>query len=156
GVLTFHGDIGNVKGDSADVSKYTYIRGGFGFNAEKRFAKDYLGASFNMVIGKLAMAERSKDTLHNKNFESSLMQFGLNLTAYLQNNKGMPVIPYVTTGFDFASLNVKTDLKYSGDSSYYYWNDGSIRNLPQKPANEFSAKHVNRDYKYETKLAGAA
>lgn len=152
GVLTFNGDIGKGK----DVSKYTYIRGGYNFNIERRFVKDWLGASLNVVTGKIAMGERSTDTTRNLNFESKLMQFGLNVNVYLQNKKGTPLIPYLSTGFAFASLDAKTDLKYAGDSLYYYWSDGSIRNLPQLPANEFSAKHVNRDYIYESKLNGAA
>ncbi len=152
GVLTFNGDIGKGK----DVSAYTYIRGGFSLNVERRFLNNWLGASLNVVNGKLAMGERSKDVTRNKNFETSLTQFGLNITAYLQNKKGTPVIPYLTTGFAYASLKAKTDIKYSGDSLYYYWNDGSIRNLPQLPANEFIAKHVNRDYIYETTLDSAA
>lgn len=157
GVLTFNGDIGNGK----EVSKYTYIRGGLVFNVEKRFVNDWLGASLNVMSGKLAMGERSTDTLRNNNFEASLMQFGLNLTAYLQNKKGMPIIPYFTTGFAFASLSAKTDIKYAGDSlnpsgKYYYWSDGSLRNQPDISNNEFTAQHVTRDYKYETALAGAA
>lgn len=152
GVLTFNGDIGSGK----NVSAYTYIRGGYSLNVEKRFVKNYVGASLNVVLGKLAMGERSTDTTRNRNFQSSLTQFGLNLTGYLQNDKGMPVIPYVTAGFAFASLSAKTDIKYSGDSLYYYWSDGSIRNAPNLPANEFSAKHVNRDYIYESKLDNAA
>lgn len=152
GVLTFNGDIGKGK----DVSKYTYIRGGYSLNVEKRFVKNYVGASLNVVMGKLAMGERSTEVTRNKNFESSLTQFGLNLTGYLQNKKGMPLIPYFTTGFAFGSLSGMTDLKYSGDSLYYYWSDGSIRNMKDTLGNEFIAQHVNRDYIYETKLDSAA
>ncbi len=154
GVLTFNGSIGKGK----NVSSYTYIRAGYMFNVEKRFFNDYLGASLNVLSGKLAMGERSTDTSRNKNFETSLMQFGLNLTGYLQNSKDMPLIPYASVGISFASLNAKTDLKFHNglDSSYYYWTDGSIRNLPQLPKNEFYAKHVNRDYIYESALSSAA
>lgn len=118
--------------------------------------KDWVGASLNVITGKLAMGERSTDTSRNKNFESSLMQFGLNLNFYLHNKKDIPLIPYFTTGFSYASLKAKTDIKYKGDSLYYYWNDGSLMDLPQLPANEFTAKHIKRDYIYETALAGAA
>jgi hypothetical protein len=152
GVLTFNGDIGKGK----NVSAYTYIKGGYYLNIEKRFAKNYLGASLNIMLGKLAMGERSTDVTRNRNFESSLTQLGLNLTAYLQNKKDLPLIPYFTTGFSFASLNAKTDIKYHGDSLYYYWTDGSIRNLPQIPGSEYFAKHIERDYIYESKLDSAA
>ena len=152
GVLTFNGDIGKGK----DVSKYTYIRSGFLFDVEKRFAKDWVGASLHVLMGKIAMGERSIDTMRNMNFESPVMGFGLNLTGYLQNKKEMPIVPYFTTGFSFATLSAKTDIKYKGDSLYHYWTDGSIRNLTQADSNEFSAQHVNRDYVYETALKGSA
>ncbi len=76
---------------------------------EKRFVKNYVGASLNVVMGKLAMGERSTDITCNRNFESALTQFGLNLTGYLQNKKGMSLIPYVTAGFAFASFSAKTN-----------------------------------------------
>lgn len=152
GVLTFSGDIGKGK----NVSAYTYIKSGYLLNIEKRFAKNFVGASLNIMLGKLAMAERSTEVTRNRNFESSLTQFGVNLTGYLQNKKDIPLVPYLTTGFSFASLGAKTDIKYSGDSLYYYWTDGSIRNLPELPGNEFAAQHVVRDYIYESKLDSAA
>ncbi len=152
GILTFDGDLGTGKG----VSAYTYISPGFFLNAEKRFANDHIGASLHFGLGQLAMGERSTDVTHNKNFESSITQFGLNLAFYLQNKKNIPIIPYLTTGFCYTTLNTNTDLKHNGDSLYYYWSDGSIRNLVESPANEVKSKHITRDYIYETPLAGAA
>lgn len=152
GILTFNGDVGKGK----DVSAYTFIRGGYSLNVEKRFAKDMLGASLNVMFGKLAMGERSVIVTRNNNFESSITQVGLNFAFYLQNTKGIPLIPYITTGFSYAMLDTKTDLKYNGDSLYHYWTDGSIRNLPELPANLVAAKHVTRDYVYETPIDSAA
>jgi hypothetical protein len=152
GMLTFYGDIGKGKG----VTPYRYTPGGFVLNVEKPFMNNMVGASLNVMSGKLAAGERSKDTARNKNFESSLMQVGLNLTFYMQNKKSIPFIPYFTTGFSYAMLSAKTDLKYAGDSLYHYWDDGSIYNLPQTKANASIAHQVKRDYKYETPLASAA
>lgn len=152
GILTFNGDIG--KGEN--VSAYTFIRGGYYLNAEKRFAKDRLGASFNLLFGKLAMGERSVIVTRNNNFESKVTQLGLNFTFYLQNNKGIPLVPYATTGFSYAMLKTNADRKYSGDSLYYYWKDGSIRNFPELPANVLISKHITRDYIYETPIDSAA
>lgn len=152
GILTFNGDIG--KGEN--VSPYTFIRSGYCLNAEKRFANDMLGASFNMMFGKLAMGERSVIVTRNNNFEGKITQFGLNFSFYLQNSKGLPLIPYAATGFSYATLKTFSDKKYSGDSLYYYWKDGSIRNLPELPANVVMSKHVTRDYEYETPIDSAA
>jgi hypothetical protein len=156
GVLTFNGDVGKNTAKGQDVSSYTFIRGGYSLNIEKRFVQNKLGASLNIMTGKLAKGERSKDTTRNNNFESSIMQFGVNLTYYFQNNKGTPLVPYFTAGFAYATLKTNADLKYGGDSLYHYWSDGSIRNLPEKPANLVSAHHVTRDYIYETPIDSAA
>lgn len=152
GILTFNGDVGKGK----EVSAYTFIRGGYFVNAEKRLANEMLGASLNFMYGKLAMGERSVIVTRNNNFESKVTQVGLNLTFYLQNNKRIPLIPYVTTGFAYSMLKTNADLKYSGDSLYYYWKDGSIRNLPELPSNIVIAKHITRDYEYETPIDSAA
>jgi len=152
GVLTFNGDIGKGK----DVSSYSYVRGGYTFSLEKRFAKNWMGASVYLMTGKLAMGERSIHVSRNNNFESSITQYGVNISAYLQNNKNIPLVPYASVGFAYASLMAKTDKKYHGDSLYYYWSDGSIRNMPQLPKNEVISRHVNRDYIYETPIDSAA
>lgn len=152
GVLTFNGDVGKGK----EVSSYTFIRGGYALNIEKRFAMNRIGASLNVMMGQLAMGERSVKINRNNNFESSVTQLGLNLTYYFQNNHGTPLVPYFTTGFAYAMLKTNVDLKYSGDSLYYYWSDGSIRNLPELPANLVAAHHVTRDYIYETPIDSAA
>ncbi len=152
GVLTFNGDVGKGK----DVSAYTYTRGGYNLNIEKLFVKNKLSASINILSGKLAMGERSTIVDRNNNFESSLTQFGLNLTAYLRNAKEIPVVPYFTTGVSFALLKTFADRGFNGDSLYYYWSDGSIRNLPQMPGNEILSHHVTRDYIYETAIDSAA
>jgi opacity protein-like surface antigen len=152
GVLAFDGDIGKGK----DVTSYSYVRSGYTLDFEKRFAKNWLGASLHALTGKLAMAERSTTIARNNNFESSITQVGVNITAYLQNNKKIPLSPFMTLGFSYASLNAKTDIKYHGDSLYCYWRDGSIRNLPETPTNEFKSRNIKRDYIYETAINNAA
>lgn len=151
GVLTFNGDVGKGK----DVSAYTYIRGGYTFSVEKRFMNGWLGASLNAMTGKLAMGERSIIPSRNNNFESKMTQFGLQMTFYVQNRKERPVIPFLNAGISYAMLKAYTDIKFNGDSLYYYWDDGSIRNLPQITGNEFLAHYVNRDYIYETAVDSA-
>ena len=152
GMMTFYGDIGTGK----DISAYRYIRGGRYLNIEKRFAQDKMSISLNILGGKLAMGERSTLVERNNNFESSFTQFGLNISRYFLNKKDIPLIPYVTAGLAFASFKTFSDKKYNGYSMYYYWNDGSIRDLIQIPANEPISKHVTLDHTYETPLDNAA
>ena len=152
GLLAFDGDIGN----GTTVSKYVYLTAGYMFSLEKRLANGWMGISLNTMGGKLAMAERSVEVMRNCNFQSTITQYGFNLSLYLQNKRDIPVIPYLTAGVATATLLTKTDIKYNGDSLYYYWSDGSIRNLEESAANIPISKPVKRDYIYESTLTGAA
>lgn len=152
GVLTFNGDVG--KGNN--VSSYTDIRGGYSFGIEKDFAKNWFGVGGNIIAGKFAKSERSIDPTRNRNFQTSLLQYGIHLTINIQNKKDIPVIPYLTGGISFAQYKTFTDLKFHGDSLYNYWTDGSIRNLPETDENKLISRRLSRDYKYETPLDSAA
>ncbi len=149
GIFSFMGDIGN--GDN--VNSFSYTRGGYSLSLEGRFARQLLGFSLTGTTGKLAMSERSILPDRNTNFESSLTELGLNFTLYLQNKS--PVTPYINVGIASVSFNTKTDIKHDGDSLYYYWADGSIRNLPEAGTNALFAKKITRDYKYESPLDDA-
>jgi hypothetical protein len=42
------------------------------------------------------------------------------------------------------------DLKNGDGETYYYWDDGTIRNQPEQWADQSTASVISRDYKYET------
>ncbi len=155
GVLTFNGDIG--KG--VDVSNYSHIRIGFHVNVEKRLNASF-GASINGLFGKIASSERSTTTERNLNFESSIIQIGLNGVYHLDNNyilKRSSVIgPYGAVGISMLKFNPKGDLINENNKNYYYWTDGSIRDMPESSANLFTSTIIKRDYEYETQLADTA
>ena len=152
GVLTFHGDVGS----NSLVGSYSFIRRGIYFSGEKYFSKNF-SLSLNLLKGKIARDELASDNLPKLNFESPITQIGLSAT-YLMAGKSehrdsyRDVIPFLSAGISFLAFDPHGDLKDSYGNSYYYWGDGSIKNLPESGANFFYAKNINRDYKYETKL----
>ncbi|MBU0764731.1 MAG: hypothetical protein KJ607_07850, partial [Bacteroidetes bacterium] len=60
--------------------------------------------------------------------------------------------PYVALGLASFEFNSKGDLKDAGGNEYYYWTDGTIRNIPQNPETAGQSVIINRDYSYETDL----
>jgi hypothetical protein len=112
----------------------------------------YLQLDFCAMFGKLG-ADESKNNRH-ENFQSEIRAGGINLVYDFGNfiPDKYSVRPYVSfgvMGFEFLS---KTDLKDKNGNTYYYWNDGSIRDKDQNAADAQNAKHLVRDYKYESDI----
>lgn len=145
GVLTFHGDVGSAS----LVGDYSFIRSGYSFSIEKYFGNKF-ALSLNMLKGKIARDEKASDNLPKLNFESPITQFGLSATFLMAGQR--PVIPFLSAGFSFVLFDPHGDLMDKYGNNYYYWKDGSIRDLPDTGLNYFYAQTINRDYKYETKL----
>ena len=151
GALLFNGDVGKNSG----LNIYTRMRGGYSFSVEQRFMK-MIGVGLCGIVGKLAGEDRSTDTTLNRNFQSKVMQFGLNVSFHFDNdimiNPDFPVAPYIFAGFHYLKFDPYGDQKDKNGKPYYYWNDGSIRDLPENSNNQFIAQYLVRDYNYETQL----
>jgi hypothetical protein len=146
GVLTFHGDVG--KGSL--VGDYSYIRSAFSLSVEKQINRNF-SLSLNLLKGKVARDEKASDNLPKLNFESPISQAGISGTFLMQAKKEQFVIPFISAGLSFVAFDPHGDLLDKNGNRYYYWKDGSIRNLPETPTT-FDAKIINRDYTYETRL----
>lgn len=112
----------------------------------------FLQFNFNAMFGKLGVTEDIVD--RNANFESQIRLFGVNLQYNFdqllpKKRVAEPIITLGVEGFDFLS---KTDLYNQNGSKYYYWTDGSIKNLSETNANASKAVNLVRDYKYETDI----
>ena len=149
GILTFKGDLG--KG--SNISTYSRIRSGFHLTIEQRFHK-MIGVSLTGVYGKLAQSERSLRS--NRNFESPLLQIDVNGVLHFDNDiilkRDAVAAPYLSLGFGYTKFDPHGDMLDKNNAPYYYWSDGSIRNLPESQDNMISAQIVQRDYTYETQL----
>tara|TARA_R110002050_G_scaffold80768_1_gene172718 strand:- start:26284 stop:28374 length:2091 start_codon:yes stop_codon:yes gene_type:complete len=112
----------------------------------------FLEFSVNAWGGQISANERSIS--RNLNFETTLFGggFGLNYNFgnFLKEDRVLE--PIIGVGIEFISFNSKTDLLNADNAYYYYWDDGSIRDLPQSAANSDKAVKIQRDYHYETDI----
>jgi len=143
----------NYRGTLNDADKtlhFSSFRAGYNIAVEKRFL-NFLGASADFMMGTLAY-NQMQPTSH-LNFETPITRFGINIKAILDNYssvkfpKGLGF--YISSGIGFMFFNPKTDLKDKNGNTYYYWSDGTIRNMAQT-GNPSDAQIILRDYKYET------
>lgn len=144
GRLGFDGDVYSKHFQSPLTARYA-----FDLNISQRLTR-YLQLNFNVMFGKLGAHENKLD--RNANFISEIRAGGLNLLYDFGNfiPDRYTVRPYVSlgvTGFEFLS---KTDLKDANGNTYYYWSDGSIKDMPEGSPGAQYANTLKRDYVYET------
>lgn len=160
GVLNYFGDIKNnyysptIGTLGYKVSLSTYIDNG-------RFLK----AEFFFMGGKLNGNERSyEDPMKNFNFQTNIYNFGVAVNYdfdHLYKKKDRRIHPFVSLGIATTLFNSRTDstasffdqdLGVEVEKKYHYWNDGTIRDIPQSLGETDLSHLMNRDFTYETPL----
>ena len=148
GVLNFFGDVRNssrlpVIGNPAfRVNVTTYIDN-----------NRYFAANFYFLGGTLTGEQRSvSDLSRNLNFSSGIYSIGLSARYEFGHliPAEMRFRPYMGIGLEQLNFNTKGDLFNSRGEQYFYWPDGSIRNLSDNEPG--AALPLVRDYVYETDL----
>ncbi len=148
GVLNYMGDVRNtlnspVIGNSGGMLNVaTFVDN-----------RHFFVANFNFMMGTLGGNEYSSTHLErNLNFRTSLSSIGVNLEYRFGHwfPKESLVRPYVTLGVEQISFSAKGDLEDSDGNKYYYWPDGTIRNVEW--GMEDPSMILYRDYSYETDL----
>lgn len=145
GITSFYGNIGhnNIK----DPIKY---KDGFSIDLQKNFSRN-LGLDFFFTGERLYGYENSIST--NLNFLSSIFNEGIMLRYdFGPKDSSTFFTPFIGVGISFLSFNTKSDLKDANGNTYYYWSDGTIRNLPQSDPNADSAIQLKRDNTFETTM----
>jgi len=152
GFSSFLGDLSS----ESNVSKFSNIRPGYYLNLERRFGEIF-GFQFEGLYGTLSHNQRSKVIENNRNFESPLIQFGLNAVFHFDNDvvihKQSPFSPYVSAGFHFLKFDPHGDFYDRNNVEYNYWSDGTIRDIAENDVNADSSVRILRDYTYETQLS---
>ncbi len=147
GMLTYYGDISkNQKENSSIVSRV-----GFDIRVTQKI-NSYLDLNFNALFGKIGANEKS--LTRNLNFESKITAGGVNLSYNFSNFLSEERIaePYISLGLESFEFLSKTDLVDANGNPYFYWDDGSIRNLAQNDVNAENAIRLQRDFKYESDI----
>ncbi|PCI99653.1 MAG: hypothetical protein COB15_04100 [Flavobacteriales bacterium] len=149
GVLSYMGDVKGAEGTSI----YSYAKPAYGFYLEKKIGSIF-GVSVNGMFGEISKSQLDNDVFLN--FETSVMNFDLNLLLDFDNgkiiNESSLFSPYVSFGVGYLAFDPKGDLSSNG-KLYNHWNDGTIRNMAQSVSGADTLSTVlNRDYEYETAL----
>ena len=144
---------GNIYPKGQQFQSITQSRIGFDLNISQPLTK-FLYLNFYVMFGKMGANERSLTPARNQNFETQIRLGGLQLMYDFSNfiKKQNNIRPYILTGFEGFEFLSKTDMYDSHGNKYYYWNDGSIRNMAQNEAGSQSAIKLIRDYSYETDI----
>ncbi len=146
GNMSFWGDVGDVNYQPPLTSRY-------GFEiAFTHQLTNYLQLNLNFLYGKLGANEITYQ--RHENFQSEIRYGGFYLLYDFGNfiPSTFKIRPFITAGaggFEFLS---KKDLFDKNGNRYYYWSDGSIRNLPENDPKAGQATHLVRDYYYETDI----
>ncbi len=150
GMMTYYGGVGDPA--RAHDGQLSGVRTGYHFNVEERLG-NFVALSGYGLFGHVAGNDHGP--YDNLNFETKISQFGLDVIFPFDNGvimkPGGVVVPYISVGLGFLSYHPYCDSLDSKGHPYYYWNDGSIRNLPQGTP---GAIIETREYLYNTPLSG--
>ncbi|MCG3168069.1 MAG: hypothetical protein POELPBGB_03869 [Bacteroidia bacterium] len=149
GMFHFFGDVNHNKSVNPMIPSY-----GFNLNVAQHISPSFR-VDFDFVMGNLTANERSVE--RNLNFKSRTINGSAQLTY---NFAGMlkpdrVINPYISVGVGILNFDSKGDWQDAKGSTYYYWSDGSIRNIAQTDPLSETAVEIDRDYNYETDLRQA-
>lgn len=146
GNLSFYGDLYNKHFQKPVVSRLAYE-----LTLSQPLAKP-LFINFYVMFGKLGANERTKN--RNENFESMVRLGGIQLmydfSNFIKNKQA--VRPYILAGVEGFEFLSKSDLKDRFGNTYYYWSDGSIKNMAEGSVGAANAVNLVRDYSYDSDI----
>lgn len=147
GMFTFYGDVGTNHGSYHP----TVSRVGYDLSVSNPLTS-YLDISFYALFGQLGANERG--LARNLNFESKITTGGIRLSYNFDHilKENRIVSPFVSLGVESFEFLSKTDRFDENGNQYFYWADGSIRNIDETAQNAEQAIEVFRDYTYETDI----
>jgi hypothetical protein len=145
GILTFYGDVGR------DNQGYSPLNGRPAVDLRLSLpVTNGLDINFDAMFGRLAANERFSD--RNLNFISDIKAFSAFFTYdfYHLRKPGSKVAPYVSVGVTAFDFLTRSDLLDSNGNPYFFWNDGTIRDIAQNSPNAGSAEIIMRNYNFES------
>jgi hypothetical protein len=146
GMLSFHGDLYSKHYQAPWTARI-----GYDLNISQRLYK-FLQLNFNILFGKLGANEWIDN--RQENFQSEIRSGGLSLMYDFGNfiPEQCRIRPWVSVGINSFEFLSKTDLFDRYGNKYFYWNDGSIKNIAESSPTASLAVNINRDYVYETDI----
>lgn len=146
GMLSFHGDLYSKHYQAPWTGRI-----GYDLNISQRLFKP-LQLNFNVLFGKLGANEWIDN--RQENFQSEIRSGGLSLLYDFGNfiPERSRIRPWISLGISSFEFLSKTDLSDKYGNKYYYWSDGSIKNIDESAPTASLAVNLNRDYIYETDI----
>jgi hypothetical protein len=146
GMLSFHGDLYSKHYQAPWTARI-----GYDLNISQRLFKA-VQLNFNILFGKLGANEWIDN--RQENFQSEIRSGGLSLMYDFGNfiPDRVRIRPWVSVGINSFEFLSKTDQYDRYGNKYYYWSDGSIKNIDEAAPTASLAVNLNRDYVYETDI----
>ncbi len=150
GMMNYQGDLIATRGYLNPFQNRTAVH----VNAAQSL-NDYLDLNFFMLYGSIGADERT--LVRNLNFRSQITAGGMalsyNFDQFFKDTRKLE--PFISLGFEVFEFQSKTDLLDSYGNTYYYWDDGTIRNISETSKESGLAQEITRDYTYETDIRNA-
>ena len=123
-------------------------RPSIGLFYERNFFSNY-STSLNINWGQLSTNNATQ------NFQSTIFHASIENIIYLKKVRSNEnkIIPFITLGIGSLSFQSYSDFLDQNGNYYNYWEDGSIRDIPQVDSLSNSANFLTRDYEYETSVS---
>lgn len=150
GVFNFYGDVRNNY-INPTIGNFAYKFNVSTFLDEKRFYT----VNLFFLYGQISANEQSLlDPSRNLNFKTDLVTFGFNLEYNFEHfiPRDKLLRPYLSAGLENIQFTPKGDLFDPEGNEYFYWTDGSIRDIPTELNDLEPSSILHRDYVYETDL----
>ncbi len=146
GMLSFHGDLYSKHFQAPWTARI-----GYDLNFSQRLFKS-VQLNFNILFGKLG----ANEWLNNRqeNFQSEIRSGGISVLYDFSNliSEYHRVRPWISLGVNSIEFLSKTDAYDQYGNKYYYWSDGSLKNIAETAPTASLAVNLNRDYYYETDI----
>jgi len=146
GMLSFHGDL-----YASHYQAPWTARVGYDLNISQRLSRSFQ-INFNVLFGKLGANEWLDN--RQQNFQSEIRSGGISLLYDFGNfiPDKYRIRPWISAGVNSFEFLSKTDMYDKNGNKYFYWSDGSIKNIDEHAANASTAINLVRDYTYETDI----
>lgn len=153
---------------------------GYKFNVSTLFGKqNFFKLNFYLMYGNVeghdySISQRMQSDLsfltsdenglpiyHNSSFRTEFFELGITVEYGFGHwiGKSKRFRPFISAGISPFPFTPKGDIKYSvtggSDDYYYFWNDGTMRNLHESTPDHSLAKIINFDKEWETDLSKA-
>lgn len=146
GLINYRGDLAYVK----DVGQFHNPS----FALELSASYIFLNSVEVELHGLYGISSHEQNTLQIRhNFETELYGGGVNLSFQFANGfilkKESKIAPFIYGGITPFAYFPRGDFKDANGNHYYYWSDGSLRNINEISTNAPSAVVVERDFEFE-------